>query len=79
MTRDRFVSLRFKGFMELEYVRKRDMYGYEYLPVMLLAVDWDNDIVKVIPFPESWAEEKEFWTSIEHVELPSKRMKVVKQ
>ena len=80
MTRDRFMTLRFKAYMELTYYsnNRAQLEEHGELPVMLLACDFDNDTVKVIPFPEGWADEKEFWTSIDHIELPTKRMKVLK-
>lgn len=79
MERERFLSLCFRPYMELWYVnnRMRDG-GYTYIPVMMLAVDYDNDTFRVIPFPnDPIAEEVEFWTSRDHIELPTKRMKVI--
>lgn len=77
MERDKFVSIKFRAYMELFYILKRPIEEYTYFPVMLLSVDFDNEVVKVIPFPDSWAEEKSFWTSIEFIELPTKRMRIV--
>lgn len=78
MDRDRFLSLRFRPFMELEFINERMKDGsFTFIPVMLLAVDWDNDTFKVIPIPRGNFEEIEFWTSRDHIELPKKKMKLV--
>jgi len=62
--------------MEVDYIHSRLPDGY--LPCMLMAVDFDNDVVKLLPFPNSYYEEKEFWVSIDYFDLPKKRLRVSK-
>ena len=64
--------------MELWYVNSRMIEGYAYISVMLLAIDYDNDTFRVVPFQDTEFEQNEFWTSRDHIELPTKRMKLVK-
>jgi len=37
---------------------------------MLLAVDFDERIFKLMPFPNDHAEEEPFWARCEHVKRP---------
>lgn len=78
MTRERFLSLRFRPFMELDFITKRGVHEETFIPVMLLAIDWDNDVLKVVPFPRTNLEEIEFWTSIDHIESPKPKLKITK-
>ena len=80
MDRDRFLSLRFKPYMELEYIIKRFSQGYEYTPVMFIAIDYDNDVFKVVKFSdlEELKNDTEFWTSRDHIELPKHKLKISK-
>lgn len=75
MDRERFMKLSFKGYMTLHYCNARLVLPVECL---LLAVDFDNNTVKIIPSADCGFEEKEFWCSIDYIELPPKRLKVVK-
>jgi hypothetical protein len=81
MTKERFTSLKFRAYMELSYTNERHLYGYTCLSVMLLSVDFENDTVKVIPFPDGKFEPNEFWVSIDYIELPKikpKELKILK-
>lgn len=76
MTKERFNSLRFKSYMEVDYIHQKLINGS--IPCMLLAVDFDNDVVKLKPVFSEEYEDNEFWCSIEYFDLPKKKMRVVK-
>lgn len=76
MTKERFSLLRFRSHMEVDYVHKKLINGR--LSCMLLAIDFDNDTVKLKPFLSEEYEDNEFWCSIDYFDLPKKKMKVVK-
>lgn len=44
---------------------------------ILLAVNFDNECVKLIPTDLIEYEEDEFWTSIDFIELPKRKIKLI--
>jgi len=63
--------------MEVWYIPRRPIDRHDHIECMLLACDFDNDVMKIQPIPDSYFEEKEFWVSIDWVDLPKRKMKIV--
>lgn len=76
MERERFVSLKFRAYMEVWYIPRRLIEGHDHIECMLLACDFDNDVMKIQPISGSYFEEKEFWSSIEYIDLPKRKLKI---
>lgn len=51
MTRDEFVKVHFKAFMEVHYVHPLDNGDNSVFSCMLLGVDFQNEILTIEPFP----------------------------
>lgn len=75
MTEDRFRKLSFKKAMVLTYQTERMK---EPIECILLTVDFDNETVRLVPLDSDMYEENEFWTTINYIELPKRKMKVIK-
>ena len=73
MTEEKFLRSSFKSYQILTYQndreRNRDGELGVILECMLLAVDFDNKVFKIIPIPNQVYEENEFWTSYENCEI----------
>jgi hypothetical protein len=86
MTEDKFLKTRFKGFQIITYHNERDLnidgQPGQIMECMILAVDFDERLLKIMPIPNDVYEEKEFWCRCEHCEIfkeevPKKECKLV--
>lgn len=69
MTKDTFISRYFKSCMEIHYKTDRMP---EPVSMMLLAIDFENQVMKLCPIDIELYEEKEIWVSIDYCEFPPK-------
>lgn len=74
MNRDEMVKRSWKPYMILHYQNKRMEYPVECLLVM---ADFDDEIFELQPLDQDTYEQQTFFTSIENVHVPKKKMKAV--
>lgn len=72
MTREEFVKIKFKGYMEIIYVHPRTK---EEIPCVMIAVNFDNEVISLQIMPGHRYQEDEFDTYIGNVKLPYKKIK----
>lgn len=81
MTPEDFLKKKWKPYQEIDFKSSRiqniDGQLGAIIPCMLLAVDFDEQLLKIIPFPGGYYEEKEFWARCEHCEISRPKLKVV--
>lgn len=69
MEEDEFKKKRFTSHELIEYYPKGfDDFG---VPCMLLSVDFEQCLFKLIPIPEGYYEEIPFWCRVEYCKRPS--------
>jgi hypothetical protein len=73
MTEETFLKRSYKPFQAMDYI-----YRGRTISCMVLAVDFDERLLKLQSFPINGVEETEFWARCEHCELPLRGMKIVK-
>lgn len=83
MTEEEFVKKKFSAYQEINFEGRRvtniDGGIGAIIPCMVLAVDFDERLLKIIPYPDGDYEAKEgFWVRCEHIEIPKPRLKVTK-
>ena len=78
MTREEFMKKRWKPFEEIIYTNKRTG---STVSCMLLAVDFECEIMKLEPFETmgfTYSRTNEFWSPIEFLKRPSPKLKINK-
>ncbi len=83
MSEQEFLKKSFKPFSLVLYTNDRlknidNEYGAT-IECFLLAVDFDERLFKLIPLPQSWYDEKEFWARCEHCEISRPKLKILKK
>lgn len=74
MDEDRFRKVCFKAGMPIEYRQRGGV-----ILCTLCAVDFDNEVVRLLPIDTDEWEPDEFWTSIKFIDLPRKEtMKLIR-
>ena len=81
MTEDQFRKKRFHGFMSIDYSNSRiknpdGEYGV-IIPCMLVALDFDECILTLQPFPNESYKEDEFTAYCENCEISKPKLKAV--
>lgn len=76
MERDTFIKRHFKAYQRLDYINPN--YPIPLVECILIAVNFDDDVIKLRPITSVEVEEKDFWCSIDYIEFPKKKMIVVK-
>lgn len=81
MTEDRFLKTRFKPFSFIDYKSERvkniDGGFGAIVECLLLAVDFDERLLKLQPVPDSYYEEEIFWARCEHCEVSRPKLKII--
>jgi hypothetical protein len=68
ITEDKFNNMRFKRSMQINYTPP---YNSDIcIECMLLAIDFDEGLFKLIPFPNDDYRELEFWVRYDHCTIP---------
>lgn len=80
MSEEEFLKKKWKPFQLIDFKSERIKnidggYG-AIVPCILLAIDFDERLLKIIPIPEGYYEEKEFWSRCEHCEIPKPPVKM---
>lgn len=72
-----FKKRSYKSYMEIWHCIIREENPEK---CMLLAVDFDEGLFKLMPFPETAYEERSFWSHYSHCQFPPRKakMKIVK-
>lgn len=77
MTKDEFVKKRFQHSEEIIYNRPESrLYKTIIISCMLVAIDFEQDLLKLIPFPSEKYEEDPFWVRIEYCEKAPRKLKI---
>lgn len=77
MTLEEFEKKRFIGYEEIEcYPKSFDDYC---IPCMLLAVDFEQKLFRLLPIDTEMYEDKPFWARPEYCKRPNPRLKLLKK
>lgn len=79
-----FVKRKFGAYQEINFESKRilnkDGEMGAIIPCMVLAVDFDERLLKIMSYPDGDYEAKEgFWVRCEHIHIPKPKLKVTKK
>lgn len=74
MTEQEFLKKRFKPFEQIDCKNSKD----KVVECMLLAVDFEQRLFHLSPFPNDYYEEKSFWARCDYCNRPRPKLKVVK-
>ena len=66
MTQEEFAKKRWQHSEKMLYVRP----GCNPIECMLLGVDFENDLMRLVPFDTERYEEAPFWTRVEYCRRP---------
>lgn len=76
MTREELMKKRWSAYEQINYSPKRkDGVTFE---CMLLAVDFENELMQLEPIDKELYEDNSFWARCEYCERPTPKMKIVK-
>ncbi len=70
ITEQQFQKRSYKSYMEIWHCIIREENPEK---CMLLAVDFDEGLFKLMPFPEAVYEEKSFWSHYSHCQFPPRQ------
>lgn len=73
MNEDYFLKTKFKPFEIFEFHHKGNV-----VDCILLCVDFDQRLMKLIPIPNSYLIEQDFWCRCEYLERPRPQPKLLK-
>jgi len=73
-----FNKKRWKPFEEIIYIPDRHPEAYEGESCMLLAVDFEEQLMRLEPFDKPLNEDKSFWCRVEHCYRPHSKLKISK-
>ncbi len=77
MTREEFVKQKFKAYQEILYTNRRT---FEQVDMLLVSIDFDTEVMKLIPTCPELYEEKEYYIHIGELSIPRRSLlKVVKR
>lgn len=76
MERDTFIKRHFKAYQRLDYINPN--YPIHLVECILIAVNFDDYVIKLRPIISIEVEEKDFWCSIDDIEFPKKKMSILK-
>ena len=78
MTKQEFGKKRFISFEEIIYTSPENPLMKRFtVSCMLVGIDFEQDLLKLIPFPSEKYEEDSFWVRIEYCEKALKKLKVL--
>lgn len=69
MTEDQFHKTNFKSYKAIDYTISRLNHGIKKISCMLLAVDFENRLLKLVPFDADEYRNEEFWAHADHCEV----------
>ncbi len=77
MTKEEFSKKRFIGFEEIIYTSPENHLMNRFIvSCMLIGIDFEQDLLKLIPFKNEDYEEEPFWVRIEYCEKAPRKLKV---
>lgn len=74
MELDYFAKIKWRHSEEIEF---KSPITDIIIPCMLLVVDFEQELFKLIPFDTENYENESFWTRIEYCERPKRKLKIV--
>lgn len=75
MTQEEFAKKRWQHSEAIEYSHPRSS---RIVECMLLAIDFENGLLKLEPFDKEIYEDKSFWARVENCKRPAPKLKVSK-
>ena len=82
MTESKFLEKKFVAFEQIDYHSSRsfniDGERGAIIPCILLAIDYDERLLKLVPVPDGVYEEKPFWVRCDNCEISRPKLKAVK-
>lgn len=82
MTEQEFSEKQFKAFDAIDYHSSRsfniDGERGAIIPCILLAIDFEEMLFKLVPIPDGVYEEKPFWVRIENCKMARHKLKAIK-
>ena len=75
MTEDEFLKKRFKPFEIMIYKSEH----LEEVECILLGIDFEERLFRLIPISEGHFEEDEFWANCDHCKRPFHKLKTLEQ
>ena len=76
MTKEEFGKKRFQSFEEIIYTSPESPLMNSFtVSCMLVGIDFEQDLLKLIPFPNEKYEEDPFWVRIEYCEKAPRKLK----
>ena len=76
MTKEEFAKKRFIGFEEIIYTSPENPHMRRFtVSCMLVGIDFEQELLRLMPFPNEKYEEDPFWVRIEYCEKAPRRLK----
>jgi len=77
MTRDQFIKKSWRSFSEIHVIYPENNWRHETkIECMVMGVDFENETIKVCPFPDSDYKKNSFWVSFVLCHTPRRKLKV---
>lgn len=67
MTEEVFLKSKFTPYMAIDHIYSRRGVGLEKVECMLISIDFEERLLKLVPFDLETYENNEFWVRCEHV------------
>lgn len=76
MTKEEFVKKRLTGFEEIIFTSPENPLMKRFtVSCMLFGIDFEQDLLRLMPFPNEKYEEEPFWVRIEYCEKAPTKLK----
>jgi len=83
MTENQFNKRCYRPYMEIYHINyKRMKVGFpeSVIPCMLIAIDFDEGLFKLSPYPDTpYPEDRSFWAHYNHCSFNSDKLRIVKK
>jgi hypothetical protein len=73
MTKDTFLKRSYRPYQQMNFIKRGVI-----IECMVLAVDFDEGIIKLESFETDEIKQAEFWAHHDHCELPERKLKITK-
>jgi len=70
MTKEKFLKYKFNSYMRINFSHRGTA-----TECMLIGIDFDEGIMKLLPFSNDYLEEQEIYVSCEHCEVARYKLK----